>query len=66
MTAGRCISGDFYAHASYRVVGNAAAMGEAAGFTAAIAVSDNVLPEKIQFKKLSKLIRIEEEKAYEK
>ena len=31
MMAGRCISGDFFAHASYRVTGNAVAMGEAAG-----------------------------------
>jgi hypothetical protein len=29
--AGRCISGDFFAHASYRVVGNTIAMGEALG-----------------------------------
>jgi hypothetical protein len=29
--AGRCISGDFYAHASYRVIGNAIPMGEAVG-----------------------------------
>lgn len=33
--AGRCISGDFTAHASYRVTGNAVAMGEAAGKKAA-------------------------------
>jgi len=33
--AGRCISGDFVAHASYRVVGNAVAMGHAAGVLAA-------------------------------
>ena len=33
--AGRCISGDFYAHSSYRVTGDAAAMGEAAGQAAA-------------------------------
>ncbi len=31
MLAGRCISGDFLAHASYRVTGNAVPMGEAAG-----------------------------------
>ncbi len=37
MMAGRCISGDFIAHASYRVTGNAVAMGEAAGVTAALA-----------------------------
>lgn len=33
--AGRCVSGDFYAHASYRVTGNAVAMGEAVGIAAA-------------------------------
>ena len=33
--AGRCISGDFIAHSSYRVTGNAVALGEAAGKTAA-------------------------------
>ncbi len=37
MMAGRCISGDFFAHSSYRVTGNAAAMGEAAGKVAALA-----------------------------
>jgi hypothetical protein len=31
LLAGRCISGDFFAHASYRVTGNAVATGEAAG-----------------------------------
>ncbi|MEM1135546.1 MAG: FAD-dependent oxidoreductase, partial [Bacteroidota bacterium] len=31
MMAGRCISGDFIAHSSYRVTGNAVAMGEAVG-----------------------------------
>lgn len=36
--AGRCISGDFYAHASYRVAGNMAPVGEAAGKMAARAV----------------------------
>jgi hypothetical protein len=35
LLAGRCISGDFFAHASYRVTGNAVAMGEAAGAEAA-------------------------------
>jgi hypothetical protein len=35
--AGRCISGDFHAHASYRVTGNAVATGEAAGLVAALA-----------------------------
>jgi hypothetical protein len=35
MLAGRCISDDFWAHASYRVTGNAVAMGYAAGAVAA-------------------------------
>ena len=39
--AGRCISGDFYAHASYRVAGNMAPVGEAAGKMAAKAVLEN-------------------------
>ena len=33
--AGRCISGDFHAHASYRVTGSAVAMGQAVGKAAA-------------------------------
>lgn len=37
LMAGRCISGDFYAHASYRVTGNAVTMGQAAGVAAALA-----------------------------
>ncbi len=44
MMAGRCISGDFIAHASYRVTGNAVAMGEAAGVVAAIAAQSRRLP----------------------
>lgn len=35
LLAGRCISGDFIAHSSYRVTGNAVPMGEAAGNYAA-------------------------------
>ncbi|NLA82929.1 MAG: FAD-dependent oxidoreductase [Clostridiales bacterium] len=34
--AGRLISGDFWAHSSYRVTGNAAVLGEAAGKAAAL------------------------------
>ncbi len=43
--AGRCISGDFWAHASYRVTGNAVAMGEAAGVLAAIAAAETDRPQ---------------------
>jgi hypothetical protein len=47
MMAGRCISGDFIAHSSYRVTGNAAALGEAAGRIAARAVEQGVLPQAV-------------------
>ncbi len=45
--AGRCISGDFVAHSSYRVTGNAVAMGEAAGVAAALAASHNSDPRDV-------------------
>ena len=44
LLAGRCISGDFYPHASYRVMGNMAATGEAGGFAATICVKEKTLP----------------------
>jgi hypothetical protein len=47
MMAGRCISGDFIAHASYRVTGNSVAMGEAAGVTAALAATTHRLPHDV-------------------
>ncbi|HCN78310.1 MAG TPA: FAD-dependent oxidoreductase, partial [Verrucomicrobiales bacterium] len=47
MMAGRCISGDFIAHSSYRVTGNAVAMGEAAGVTAALAALSKRLPHEV-------------------
>ena len=47
LLAGRCISGDFLAHSSYRVTGNAAAMGEAAGIGAALAAASGRLPQDV-------------------
>ena len=47
MMAGRCISGDYIAHASYRVTGNAVAMGEAAGAVAALAAQTKRLPHEV-------------------
>ncbi len=44
MMAGRNISGDFIAHSSYRVTGNAAAMGEGAGKHAAMAAKNKKMP----------------------
>ena len=50
MMAGRCISGDFFAHASYRVTGNSVATGEAAGKVAAKAALMNCLPQDVGYK----------------
>lgn len=50
--AGRCISGDFFAHASYRVTGNAVAMGEAAGKAAAVAALSGRLPAAVSVNEL--------------
>ena len=50
MMAGRCISGDFIAHSSYRVTGNAVAMGEAAGVTAALASLSKRMPHEVAWK----------------
>jgi hypothetical protein len=47
LMAGRCISGDFIAHASYRVTGNAVAMGEAAGAAGAVAVKNKTAPHDV-------------------
>lgn len=54
MMAGRCISGDFYAHSAYRVTGNAVGMGQAAGLAAATAVKDGKLPHEIDWSELAK------------
>ena len=47
MMAGRCISGDFISHSSYRVTGNAVPMGEAAGRLAAKAAKENKTPREL-------------------
>lgn len=49
MMAGRCISGDFISHASYRVTGNSVAMGEAAGVIAALAATSKRLPHEVEW-----------------
>jgi hypothetical protein len=59
MMAGRNISGDFIAHASYRVTGNSVAMGEAAGVTAALAALSKRQPHEVEWKEsAAKLERI--------
>ncbi|MCA9046927.1 MAG: FAD-dependent oxidoreductase, partial [Planctomycetaceae bacterium] len=49
LMAGRCISGDFIAHSSYRVTGNAVALGEAAGLAAAQSLKNDVLPHELKW-----------------
>lgn len=57
LMAGRCISGDFIAHASYRVTGNAVAMGEAAGTLASVASLSNKLPHEVAWINVSEALK---------
>jgi hypothetical protein len=57
MMAGRCISGDFLAHASYRVTGDAVAMGEAAGAVAALAAAAKRLPHEVPWSEAAASLR---------
>ena len=57
MMAGRCISGDFIAHASYRVTGNAVGMGEGAGAIAAIAAAGKRLPQDVLWSEGAALLK---------
>lgn len=47
MMAGRCISGDFIAHSSYRVTGNSVGMGEGVGVIAALAALSKRMPHEV-------------------
>lgn len=49
LLAGRCISGDFIAHSSYRITGAAVALGQTAGVTAALAAAQNTSPRDVPF-----------------
>lgn len=60
MMAGRCISGDFLAHSSYRMTGNAVAMGEAAGITAAVAVAAGCAPHELAWETLAPYFQAEQ------
>jgi hypothetical protein len=57
MMAGRCISGDYIAHASYRVTGNAVAMGEAAGAVAALAAQSKRLPHEVPWVEVQSILK---------
>ena len=58
LLAGRCISGDFIAHASYRVTGNAVAMGQAAGAAAAVCVTQNQLPHEVVWEDVQQVMNV--------
>jgi hypothetical protein len=52
LMAGRCISGDFIAHSSYRVTGNAVPMGEATGLAAAVSIHKGVMPHELSWSEI--------------
>ncbi|EIP98274.1 FAD binding protein [Opitutaceae bacterium TAV1] len=52
LLAGRCISGDFIAHASYRVTGYSVELGEAAGRAAAWCARRGVSPHKVAWRQI--------------
>lgn len=63
LMAGRCISGDFLSHSSYRVTGNSVAMGEAAGVAAALAAARGCAPHEVPWGEIgAKLAEIRDEK----
>ena len=57
LPAGRCISGDFIAHSSYRVTGTAAATGQAAGAAAAMSSQRRVAPADLPWRDIDQAIR---------
>ena len=57
LLAGRCISGDFIAHSSYRVTGDAAATGQAAGAAAALAARTGREPKDLPWAEIAGAIR---------
>ncbi len=60
LLAGRCISGDFLAHSSYRVTGTAVALGQGAGAAAALAALTDTPPAEVPWPKVREALdRIE-------
>ena len=52
LMAGRCISGDFVAHSSYRVTGNSVPMGEATGLAAARSIELGAMPHELRWEQV--------------
>lgn len=57
LLAGRCISGDFFPFASYRVIGNMATVGEAAGYAASLCLKNKISPKDVDGKKVSEYMK---------
>ena len=57
LVAGRCISGSYEAHASYRVTGDCVAMGQAAGTAAALAAAGGITPRALNASELVQALR---------
>lgn len=57
LVAGRCISSDHGAQASYRIMPTVCSIGEAAGVAAGIAVKDGVSVREISVKKLQDTLK---------
>ena len=57
LLAGRCISGDFIAHSSYRVTGTAAAAGQAAGLVAALSAGCATHPAELKWSEIHAAFR---------
>lgn len=58
LVAGRCISSDHGAQASYRIMPVVCCLGEAAGTAAALAVADGIPPRAVNVEKLRSALRV--------
>ena len=56
LVAGRCISGTHRAHSSYRVMNICVNVGQAAGVAAALSVQENVIPRRLDHKKIQDVL----------
>ncbi len=58
LLGGRCLSGDFIAHSSYRVTGTAAATGQASGIAAALAAQTHTAPASIEWPEIREQLQM--------
>ncbi|MGN1052886.1 MAG: FAD-dependent oxidoreductase, partial [Candidatus Scatosoma sp.] len=56
LVAGRCIGGSHRAHSSYRVMNICLNVGQAVGIAGAICVKEGVLPRKLDYRKIQKVL----------